>query len=316
MANNIASYPLLLGYTAKDYLWGGDKLKKYWNKVSDSQKIAESWEMSANDGGVSVVRNGALRGRPFKEVLHEYPFLSGAAYEEVFPLLIKLINAEEPLSIQVHPDDGYALMHEGKKGKCEMWYICDADEGAGIYLGLNRDISKAQLQDIIQNGAIESYLNRVAVCKGDYYLVPSGTLHAIGAGVTILEVQQNSDLTYRVYDYNRTDKDGNKRQLHIDKAVAVTDCKKYDLPVQNKAYEYGAGFKKRTLAVSEYFVTEEISIDGAMPLDDKAVFCGFTVIDGGGDINGEKITKGDTVFVPADYQALISGKMTIILYHI
>lgn len=316
MQKNSAVYPFLLSYTTKDYIWGGTELKKNWNKQSESGKIAESWEMSANDGGVSIVRNGEYEGQSFKDLLRKYPELSGKAYSEVFPLLVKLINAETPLSIQVHPDDAYAMLHEGKKGKCEMWYICDAKEGADIYLGLNKDISRKQFQDIIQNGEIEKYLNKVTVRAGDYYLVPAGTLHAIRGGVTILEVQQNSDLTYRVYDYNRIDKDGQKRQLHIDKAVEVTDCKKYEVPSQNREYIQGEGYCRRTLAVSEYFTTEEVCIESSVWMVDEEKFCGFTVIDGEGRISGEKIRKGDTVFVPAACAIEFCGKMKIILYHI
>lgn len=310
------AYPFLLSYTAKDYIWGGTELKKDWNKCSDSEKIAESWEMSANDGGISVIRNGRYKGQSFKNILKKYPELSGKAYSDEFPLLVKLINAETPLSIQVHPDDAYAMLHEGKKGKCEMWYICDAKEGADIYLGLNKDISRKQYEHIIKNGEIEQYLNKVEVKAGDYYLVPAGTLHAIRGGVTILEVQQNSDLTYRVYDYNRIDKDGQKRQLHIDKAVEVTDCRRYEVPPQNRQYIQGEGFCRRTLAASEYFSTEEMVIDKTFRLIDEEKFCGFTVIGGEGTINGEKLHKGDTVFVPAACATEVCGKMKIILYHI
>ncbi len=316
MQKSAAVYPFLLNYVTKDYIWGGRELIQNWNKHSESDKIAESWEMSANDGGLSVIRNGEYKGQTLKDILERYPELSGKAHAEVFPLLIKLINAETPLSIQVHPDDAYALEREGKKGKCEMWYICDAKEGADIYLGLNQDISRNQLEDIIKNGEIEKYLNKIEVKVGDYYLVPAGTLHAIRAGVTILEVQQNSDLTYRVYDYNRTDKDGQKRQLHIDKAVEVTDCKKYEVPTPNKKYKHVKGYCRRQLAQSKYFSTEEVSIESSIWMVDEKKFCGFTVICGEGSINGEKICKGDTVFVPATCAVKFSGKMKIILYHI
>lgn len=315
-------YPFFLSYTIKDYIWGGKELKLHWNKQSAGDNIAESWEMSANEGGESIVLNGEYKGQSLKEVLQKNADLCGSAHSEVFPLLVKLINAETPLSVQVHPDDEYAMKHEGKKGKCEMWYICDAKEGASIYLGLNQDISRSQLEDIITKGEIEKYLNKVKVKAGDYYLVPAGTLHAIGAGLTILEVQQNSDLTYRVYDYNRVDKNGQKRQLHIEKAVAVTDCNRYIIPEQNKEYIQEDGFSYRTLATSQYFSTHEAIINKEMCMVDKEKFCGFTVIDGDGHIGKfaqhdvEPLKKGDTVFVPAGCDVSFYGKMKIIAYQI
>lgn len=306
-------YPFLLTYHTKDYIWGGTKLKENWNKSASSEKIAECWELCINQKCNTYVKNGKLKGE-FSEIIEEYPEILGKKGMDFiyFPLLIKLINAELPLSVQVHPDDEYALNAEGQYGKCEMWYICDADEGAEIYLGLNKDITKEQLSDAIESGDIEKYLNTQKVKAGEYYVVPTGTLHAIKGGITLLEVQQNSDITYRIYDYNRTDANGKKRELHIEKAIDVIDYNAYTVPTQNTELIQKDGYKERLLAENNFFVVKEMIIDKKATILNKESFESITVVDGEGKIGKLSIKKGDTIFLPADTSAEIEGNLKII----
>lgn len=306
-------YPFILGYHTRDYLWGGDKLIKQWNKKTEAQKIAESWELSVNDKSQSYIINGQFKGKNLKEIIELFPEIMGNNKNIDFPVLIKLINAESPLSVQVHPGDNFAYEYENQPGKCEMWYICQAEPNGEIYLGLNKNLTKEQIKQSIDNNTIEEHLNLVKVKKGDVYLVPQGTMHAIRGGVTILEIQQNSDVTYRVYDYDRKDASGNKRELHIEKALMVTDYNKFVVPEQNNVnYIDYDGYKTRELIRCRYFVTNEYVIQNALELGNEKSFLAFTVIEGEGSVGEYKIQKGNTVFLPSGYKANIKGQMTII----
>ncbi|HHU43482.1 MAG: class I mannose-6-phosphate isomerase [Bacillota bacterium] len=306
-------YPFLLNYNTKDYIWGGTDLQRDWNKQSRSPIIAESWELSLKPSAQSYIINGKLKGY-LREALDKYPEIVGKRGMDYcgFPLLIKFINAHTALSIQVHPDDEYALINERQFGKSEMWYICDAKDDASIYLGLNQDTNREELKTAIERGEIERYLNLVKVKKGDCYFVPCGTLHAIRGGVTILEVQQSSDVTYRVYDYDRVDNKGNKRKLHIDKALDVINYNKYTVPVPNSERQEFKGYKKRELVSCDYFKTCEYCIDDALSLYNEESFICFTVIEGEGQVEDISIKKGNTIFLPAGCEGNIKGKMTII----
>ncbi|MCR5025201.1 MAG: class I mannose-6-phosphate isomerase, partial [Lachnospiraceae bacterium] len=202
----------------KDYLWGGERLKKEYGIEYDGDPLAEAWVLSCHPDGLSVIDSGEHKGKTLSEYIGR-----NADKTLGFPVLIKLIDAKQNLSIQVHPDDEYAMSHEGQKGKTEMWYILDSAPDAFIYYGFKKEISKEEFEQRIRDNTITEVLNKVRVKKGEAYFIKAGTLHAIGAGCLIAEVQQNSNVTYRIYDYDRVGADGKRRELHIDKALDVTD---------------------------------------------------------------------------------------------
>ena len=207
----------------KDYIWGGTKLKTEYGKITTKTPCAESWELSFHKDGLTKLSNGktlaeCVSAKDLGENTKNFPF---------FPMLIKFIDAKQDLSVQVHPSDDYALKNENSFGKTEMWYIVEAEEGAGIYLGFNKDVTKEEYEKAIKENRLTELLNFYKVKAGDCYFIPSGTIHAIGKGCLICEIQQNSNLTYRVYDYGRKDKFGNERELHVDKALKVTSLNKF-----------------------------------------------------------------------------------------
>lgn len=217
-------FPLLLAPSIKDYLWGGRRLADEFGYPC-KEKAAEAWVLSCHKEGPSIVRGGPLDGRPLPQVLEEWgPAALGerAAAFPYFPLLIKLIDARDRLSIQVHPDDAYALRTEGEYGKTEMWYVLDCKPGARLIYGLDTGLTREQFREHIEKGTVTEVCNFVPVHKGDVFFIEAGTLHAIGEGILIAEVQQNSNTTYRVSDYGRLGADGRPRPLHVDKAVEVT----------------------------------------------------------------------------------------------
>ena len=223
-------------------------------------------------------------------------------------MLIKLIDAKENLSIQVHPSDEYALKNENSYGKTEMWYILDNEPGAGLYVGLKRDYSKKEIEELLRSGKILDALNFFPVKRGDYFLIKSGTIHAIGKGVQLIEIQQNSNLTYRLYDYNRTDKFGNKRELHIDKALDVINLNKYHREENNNSNKIGD---------TPYFQVEKIDIDKELTLEaNKDSFMSFTFIEGEGKVNDIDYKIYDTFFLPYGKKCVIKGKGTIILSYL
>ena len=215
-------YPLLLKPAMKDYLWGGTKLKDEWGFETDKDIAAEAWLLSCHKDGNGVVMNGTLKGKTFSEVLSLWGKEAlGERAEKFsdFPILIKFIDAKQSLSVQVHPDDEYALKNEGEFGKNEMWYIVDCEEGAELIYGFKENISKEEFERRIKDNTLPEVCNYVPVKKGDVFFIEAGTLHAIGAGILICEVQQNSNSTYRVWDFGRVGADGKPRELHIDKAL-------------------------------------------------------------------------------------------------
>ena len=224
--------PLLLSPAFKDYIWGGNRLKRDWGKRTDMTPLAESWELSCHEAGPSVIAGGAYAGRTLGEYLTEHPQDAGTKAQNAgaFPLLIKLIDAAGPLSVQVHPDDAYAREFEHSLGKSEMWLVLDASEGAGIYYGFKRETSLSEMRAAIENNTLTELLSWVPAKTGDCFFIPAGTVHAIGAGLMVAEVQQSSNLTYRVYDYGRVGADGRPRELHIDKALAVAPPRTAERP--------------------------------------------------------------------------------------
>lgn len=218
-------YPIKLAPVPKSIIWGGDKLKKLYGKSAPFDKIAESWELTVRTDGMSVIENGEFSGMTLKEYLTQFPETSGTDCKgKEFPLLIKLIDAADDLSVQVHPDDIYAKEHETDTGKTEMWYILEADEGAEIVYGVKEGLDREALCEALMSGAYNDVLHRVKVKAGDVYFIPSGQIHALCRGTLLAEIQQNSNITYRIYDYDRTDRDGKKRELHTAKALETVKC--------------------------------------------------------------------------------------------
>ncbi len=309
----------------KDYLWGGTKLKDIYHKKCDYDIVAESWELSAHKAGQSVIAGGKHQGMLFGEYLEQVGTdVLGWKCEafERFPILIKFIDAKNSLSIQVHPDDDYALREENEYGKNEMWYIMDCEEGASIYYGVKHDMTKAELQERINNNTILEVLNRVPVHKGETYFIEAGTIHAIGAGILICEIQQSSNCTYRIYDYDRKDQFGNKRELHIDKArevcclqtKAVTDAM---MPIDSEE-ETARGYEKQVLGSCKYFESTryEVLTEAVIDIDD-ASFCSIIIIEGSGKIrykgDSQRFVAADSFFIPAGRKKIIiSGKCVFI----
>lgn len=310
-------YPIQLIPVTKDYVWGGVKLKDQWKKSSIGGVIAESWELSCHRDGESVVSDGEYEGMTLRAVVETHPEYLGTAASRFpfFPILIKLIDAEQNLSIQVHPDDAYALAHEGQFGKSEMWYIVDCDEGSGVYCGFRKPLDKAQVAKHLQEGTICDALNFIQVKKGDCLYIPAGTVHAICGGLLICEIQQNSSLTYRLFDYNRKDQNGNLRALHIDKAIDVIDASKVSVP---NAECKRLDDHTRLLAQCDYFTAKEIKPEGEYVFDvTNDSFVSLTVVEGRGRVaaGGSEVEcdLGDTVFLPAGIgETVLTGDMTVI----
>ena len=289
----------------KDYLWGGNKLRNY-GKLSDKDKIAESWELSYHKDGPSKTQDGEL----LSSVLMPSDLGKNVNDFEDFPVLVKLIDSADNLSVQVHPSDDYALKNEGQFGKTEMWYIVDADEGAGIYLGLKEDTEKEVFKKAIDDGTVTDLLNFYEVKKGDWFFIKSGTIHAIGKGVTVCEIQQNSNLTYRVYDFKRKGPDGKERPLHVEKALTVANFNVFT----NSRLNVEMG-NKRLIGASKYFSAYFTEVFGDEEfLADKSSFTAVTCIEGEGVIEGKKLSRGDTYFVPASYgEFKIEGSLKCIM---
>ena len=287
----------------KDYLWGGEKLKTDYGKQTDKTPCAESWELSLNPHGLTKVEDG----KTLAEVLTPEKTGKNCEKFEFFPVLIKFIDAKQNLSVQVHPSDDYALKYENSYGKTESWYIVEAEEGAGIYCGFKRDTNKEEFLQSLASGEVENLLNFIPVKKGNCYFIPSGTVHAIGAGCLILEIQQNSDLTYRVYDYNRRGADGKLRELHVDKAVKVINFNKYEPKL------FASGENPRVITECDYFRSRELVLNGGFTEKNANSFTCVTVTDGSGEINGEKFIKGDSFFVCADTEYTLKGTGKVIL---
>ena len=217
----------------QEYIWGGSKIHELLHKDTGTlPRVAESWEVSTHPAGKSIVENGAFRGKTLNEYFDQIGWGTAGRYaarNHQLPILIKYIDAKENLSIQVHPDDKYARKHEGDNGKNEMWFVLAADEGAFIYLGFSRDVTKEEIKRRIADNTLEEVLNRVEVKPNEAFYIPAGTVHAIGAGCLICEVQQTSNVTYRIYDYGRTDENGNPRELHVKKALDVLDYRRTEI---------------------------------------------------------------------------------------
>ena len=306
--------PFFLKPAGKDYLWGGRRLNDDYAKNIDMTPLAETWECSTHPDGPSTVSSGEFEGRLLSDVLKEHPEYIGTHPQTTgeLPILIKLIDAKQDLSVQVHPDDAYAYEHEnGQSGKDEMWYVLDAKKDSRLIYGLNRTVTKEELRAGIADGSITKYMQKVPVHKNDVFYIKAGTIHAIGAGVLLAEVQESSNLTYRLYDYDRTDRNGHKRELHVEKALAVANLNEAEKPVQPmRLLNYRRGWASEFLYRCKYFQTERILLNTERIREmvtvqtDSLSFMVMLCLEGSGMLRYENeilpFFKGDCIFIPAD----------------
>ena len=294
-----------LSPAVKSYIWGGSYFQKF-NKGNGEDIISELWELSVRDDS-SLIVSGENKGKYLKDIISKEDLGPKAEASPYFPLLIKLIDAKENLSVQVHPSDEYALKNENSFGKTEMWYILSNDEGAGLYVGLNKDYTKEELKEKLENGTILEALNFFPVKPGDAFLINSGTIHAIGKGVRLIEIQQNSDLTYRLYDYGRVDKNGNPRELHIEKALKVIDYHKFEKQENNGPL----------IEDTKYFKVERKEVKDSLKLKaNKGSFMSFTFISGNGKVNDIDYKIYDTFLLPSMKECEIKGEGVLILSYL
>ena len=324
MKESTKTAPFKLCPTGKDYLWGGSRLRDDFAKEIALSPLAETWECSTHPDGPSFAASGSFEGLTLAEVLKDHPEFLGThpRTEGELPILIKFIDAKENLSVQVHPDDVYAKEKEGGQlGKTEMWYVLDAAKDAQLIYGLKHKISKDTLKKAIEHGTVEKYLQKVPVKKDDVFYMEAGTIHAIGAGALIAEIQENSNLTYRLYDYDRVDKDGKKRPLHIEKALEVSNLEGNAKPHQPmRVLKYRHGCATELLCRCKYFEVHRMLLNTERchnMVDYQSDASSFRVLlctNGCGVIQVEKgedicFFKGDCIFVPASSAAMkIHGK--------
>ena len=301
----------------KEMIWGGGKLGTIYGKPIPSDRTGESWEAAEHKNGCSLVDGGKYDGMKITEALSDMDGMGSLnAGAEKFPLLIKFIDANDKLSVQVHPDDVYAAeLEQGELGKTEMWYILAAAPGAKLIYGFDRDVTREEDAEAIKEGRLNELLNFVDARKGDVFFIPAGRVHAICDGLLIAEIQQNSDTTYRLFDWNRVDKNGNPRQLHIEKGVKVSDVasskgKEYTTPL-----EYAAGDAEiSVLAMCRYFAAERVSVSGKAKFEcGSGSFSIFTVLEGEGGIAGSAAKAGDSFIMPAGFGGYaVTGEITYI----
>ncbi|MER2056592.1 MAG: type I phosphomannose isomerase catalytic subunit, partial [Clostridia bacterium] len=307
----------MLKPVAKDYLWGGTRLNDDFGLGLKVYPLAEAWMCSTHPDGVSGVAGDE---RTLAELLAEHPEWLGTHVLQItegkaeLPILIKLIDAKEDLSVQVHPDDDYARRVEGSWGKTEMWYVLSARKGAGLVYGFKRDVEEEEVRTAVQNGTVGELLNHVPVKKDDLFYIEAGTVHAIGAGCLIAEIQQSSNLTYRLYDYDRVGRDGKKRALHVDKALDVAKLKSSAMPRQPmRVIRYRNGYASELVARCRYFQAERLLLntEGRKMAEFSTggnSFHALLCTEGCGVLFGEgydqNFFKGDCIFVPAESMKL------------
>lgn len=285
----------------KDYIWGGYRLKNDLGKFTPFEKTAESWEISCNKNGICTIESGEFKGKLLSEVYNdnsnkEAIFGINCNKYSDFPILIKFIDAMNNLSIQVHPDDEYAQKNGLPYGKNEMWYVIDCGDNAQLIAGMNKIVSKDELAEIINNNKIKEYLNYTPVKTGDSVYIPAGTLHAILSNLLICEIQQNSDTTYRVYDWDRVDKDGNSRPLHKQEAIETINSSFIPEIVHSNNEQV------QVLASNNLFEVTKVNCNNCIEgTTNKTTFEAYCVVKGSGEIDGKSIKLGDSFIIPASY---------------
>ncbi|MCM3123886.1 MULTISPECIES: mannose-6-phosphate isomerase, class I [unclassified Mesobacillus] len=310
--------PLFFEPVFKERIWGGEQLKSFGYDIPSTQ-TGECWAFAAHSNGQSVVKNGEYKGLTLGEIWENKRELFGNIDGDRFPLLTKILDAAQDLSVQVHPDDEYGLKHEGDLGKTECWYIIDCEEGAEIIYGHTAK-TREELAAMIHEGRWDELLTKVPVKPGDFFFVPSGTVHAIGAGIVILETQQNSDTTYRVYDYDRRDNEGNLRELHIEQSIAVTTVPAVKPEIQPVAKTSG-DMKITTFLESDYFTVHKWELEGTAKLNQNLAFQLVSVIEGTGSLvqgNGKyEFKKGDHFLLPSGFgEYELEGNAELIVSHL
>lgn len=324
--HGVLNQPFLLKPAGKDYLWGGRRLKDDFAKKMEIDPLAETWECSTHPSGISMVASGIFAGESLADVLKEYPEFLGThpVVGGGLPILIKMIDAKENLSVQVHPNDEYAKKYEqGQRGKTEMWYVVDASKDAKIIYGLYQNTEKKILQKAVEEGTIEKYMQKISVKRGDVFYIEAGTIHAIGAGVLIAEIQESSDITYRLYDYERSGKTGKKRELQVDKALEVADLTGSVEPKQPvRVLRYHPGVAEEVLCRCEYFEVCRMIVNTERKQKvyyqtDGISFRVLLCLNGCGTLRWENsllyVYKGDCVFFPADsVEVLVNGQMEML----
>lgn len=286
---------LFLKPVFQERIWGGTALRDKFDYDIPNELTGECWGISAHPNGPNTIENGKYKGKTLDQVWNEDKNLFGNDSRDKFPLLTKILDANDKLSVQVHPNDEYALEHENEYGKTECWYILDAKENAEIIHGVNVQ-SKQKLNELIDNKEFDKLFKTVKVKPGDFYYVPAGTVHAIGAGIMILETQQSSDTTYRIYDYNRKDKNGNTRKLHLEQSKDVINISNKN-PNTNPVEEERKDYKFTQLVSNEFFTVEKWEINNSLEYEKRHDYCLVSVIGGQGilEIDDEsfEIKKGN-----------------------
>lgn len=308
-------YPLKFKPQLKEVLWGGGRLVAAGKKAAkgvNPAMVGESWELCGLEGRESVVTNGMLKANDIAELTEVYmgELVGDGVYDKYgveFPLLLKFIDSHQQLSVQVHPTDEF-VADEGLRGKTEMWYVVDAAPDSYIYLDWNRTLTEEEFDQAVEEGTVENYLNRIAVAKGDAFLIPAGTVHSIGSGVVVAEVQESSDITYRIYDWNRPDANGQPRELHLDQAAQVVR-----LTPQSglRITKYPKTGSAEELTSCDKFTVNLIAIDGTLELDYAPLdsFVAYMCVEGSVTITGcgesETIKELETVLIPAEANDIV-----------
>jgi len=305
--NNTKLYPLKFKPILKPTIWGGRKLaSKLGKQLGDIETCGESWEISTVADNISEVESGPLSGESLTDLIEEFKddLVGGHVYvrfKNQFPLLIKFIDAKEDLSIQVHPNDKLAKERHNSFGKTEMWYIVDAEDGSSLISGFNKSTSKTAYLEKFNSGHLTELLNTELAEKDEVYFLPAGRVHTIGGGLLIAEIQQTSDITYRIYDFDRVDKDGNRRELHVEEALEAIDFKYYD----DYKTIYNHDENEVNLVSCDYFICNRLSIEEPLNKDylsvDSCII--LMVLEGGGEIKTSQgiysYSTGDTYLIPA-----------------
>lgn len=306
-------YPLKFKPIIKDKVWGGNKLKTILNKKSATDKSGESWEISAIEDNISIISNGFLKENNLQEAIEIYmgDIVGDKVFEKFgieFPLLIKFIDATDDLSVQVHPDNKLAMEKHNAYGKTEMWYVIQAEDNSQLITGFKKETNKDIINEAVNNNSILEYLNFENTKKGDVFFIPAGRVHAIKKGILLAEIQQTSDITYRLYDWNRPDENGNMRELHIDLALEAIDYKHYEN--YKTTYNQINDFSSEVIK-TEFFTTNIISLKKSITLNYTLLdsFVVLICLDGSFNILDEynfttKVNKGETVLIPAVLESI------------